>query len=271
MKTIDSAGARIHFLDEGHGFPVLLMHAFPLQSAMFASQVKALASRWRFILPDHRGFGKSQLPAWAEGPPAATEMAQLAADAIAVLDALNIPEAVIGGVSMGGYATMALLRAHPERARAIVLIDTQQGDDDEPGRARRHALADAALASGMTPIVEAFLPRLLRPDTPEPLRAEVEAMMRATDPRGAAAALRGLALRPDSRDVLAAFPRPALVAVGAADAITGPDKARQMAEALPRARLAEIPGAGHLASMEAPEPFNAALDAFLKETTGIRV
>src|SRR3982074_1233118 len=94
----------IHYLDEGKGLPVLLLHAFPLNSLSFRPQVQALSSKYRLIVPDQRGFGKSSL---GSGP---TEMSALARDALALLDHLKISSAVIGGVSMGGYASMALLR-----------------------------------------------------------------------------------------------------------------------------------------------------------------
>jgi pimeloyl-ACP methyl ester carboxylesterase len=260
MPTVKSDGVTIHYRDEGRGMPVLLMHAFPLSSEMFDPQVAALKSKYRFILPDHRGFGRSDVVA---GKPA--EMAQLARDAIAVLNALSIPRAVIGGVSMGGYATMALLRENPERARALVLIDTQMGADDDAGKARREEVAKATEARGMSAAIEAFLPRLLSANASSELRARVTSLMQNNKPEGSAAALRGMALRPDSRDVLARYTGPALVVVGEDDVITGPDKAQQMGDLLVNAKLARISRAGHLANMEAPEEVNRTLDAFLGE------
>lgn len=259
MPSISVEGTTIHYLDEGHGPPILLLHAFPLSAEMFAPQRAALSARYRLITPDHRGFGASGLGA---GP---AEMSLLARDAIALLNALSIPRAVIGGVSMGGYATMALLRESPERARAIVLADTQMAPDDEPGKVKREELARAVEARGMAPLVEAFLPRLLAPGAPAELKLRVTKMIEANRPEGSAAALRGLAMRSSSRDVLAAFGGPALIIVGAEDTITGPDKAKLMADQLAHARVVTIPGAGHLANLEAPEAFNAALDGFMTE------
>src|SRR5262245_44606987 len=102
MPSISVDGVDIFYRDEGRGMPVLLLHAFPLTHQLFDAQVAALSSKYRFITPDHRGFGKSGL---GKGP---TEMSRLARDAIAILNALSIPRAVIGGVSMGGYTTMAI-------------------------------------------------------------------------------------------------------------------------------------------------------------------
>jgi pimeloyl-ACP methyl ester carboxylesterase len=259
MPTIQSAGATIHYRDEGHGSPVLLLHAFPLESRQYQPQLDALSRKYRFIVPDHRGFGKSSLP--KNG--AATEMEQIADDAIAILDALAIDEAVIGGTSMGGYATMALLRKHRRRARALVLIDTQLGADDPAGKAKREEMARSTLERGVDDLVEAFAPRLLAPSPSAEVKAKVEALIRGNTREGCAAGLRGLALRTDSRDILAAYDGPALVVVGAEDQITPVAKAEEIARAVRGSKLVLIPSAGHLSNLEAPAAFNRALDDFL--------
>jgi pimeloyl-ACP methyl ester carboxylesterase len=235
------------------------MHAFPLDSSMYDAQVEALAGKYRLITPDHRGFGKSGLAR----DTSVTTMEQLADDAVRVLDELGIDRAVIGGVSMGGYATMALVRAHSDRVQAIILADTTQNADDDAGRARREEVAQAAEKRGMAAIVDAFLPRLLGPAARPDVKARVEAIIRANKPEGSAAALRGMARRPASKDVLGIFDRPALVIVGEDDGITGPDRAAEMVAVLKKSQLIRITGAGHLANLEAPDPFNRALDNFL--------
>jgi len=258
MAFFTARGLRLHYQDSGHGVPVLLLHAFPLSGALFDAQVTALARQARFVVPDLRGFG---LSAPGEGP---TTMEQLAEDALALLDHLGIGAAVVGGVSLGGYASLALLRHDPGRVRGLVLADTQMGADDDAGRAGREALALDVLAQGTQVLVERLLPRLLGPSAPASLRLSVAEWIRATQPAGAASALRGMALRPDSRDILARFSGPALVAVGIEDVLTPPAKAREMAAVAPQATLVEIPGAGHLANLEAPAAFNAALAQFLQ-------
>lgn len=237
-----------------------MLHAFPLSSVQFDAQREALAAtgKYRVLTPDHRGFGKSGS---GRGP---SEMSILARDAIALLNHLSIPRAVIGGVSMGGYTTMALLRSNPERAKAVLLIDTQMGADDEAGKKKREETAQATEARGMSALVEAFLPRLIAANAAPELRARLEAMILGNRPEGAAAALRGMALRGDSRDVLRAFGGPALVVVGDADVITPFEKSKEMAELMQNARLERIAGAGHLSNMEAPQEVNRALLSFLE-------
>ncbi len=236
---------------------MLLLHAFPLSGALFDAQVGSLSAQARFIVPDLRGFGQSAL---GEGP---TTMEQLAEDALLLLDHLGIGPAVVGGVSLGGYVSLALLRQDPGRVRALVLADTQMAADDDAGRAGRETLAQEVLAHGAEVLLERLAPRLLSTSAPESVRAGLAQAIRATQPAAAAAALRGMALRPDSRDILSRFAGPVLLIVGAEDVLTPPAKAREMASVAPQATLVEIPGAGHLANVETPGPFNQALGLFL--------
>jgi pimeloyl-ACP methyl ester carboxylesterase len=255
MLTVN--GAALHYRDVGQGLPVLLLHAFPLNGSAFDAQVAALSGRYRFLIPDHRGFGQSSL---GQGP---TLMEQLAQDGLALLDALKIGSAVVGGVSMGGYAAMALLREDAGRVRGLVLADTQATSDDEAGRARREASAQEALAHGVEPLVRTLLPRLVAAGPDSPVGREVAAMMRTASAQAVAAAQRGMALRQDSKDILARYAGPTLVVVGEHDAVTPLEKARQLADLVSGARLEVIPGAGHLSNQEQPERFNAVLGSFL--------
>ncbi len=259
MPTLNRGAFTLSFLDEGSGPALLLLHAYPLRAEMFRPQIDALKGRYRVIAPDHRGFGSSGLPPGA----AASTMDELAADALAVLDALELPSAVVGGVSMGGYAALALLRRDAGRVRGLVLMDTQVLADDEAARSRREQAARAALERGMAAVRDAMLDKLLAPGAPAALRGLVERMILENRPEGAAAAQRGMAERLDGKDLLARYAGPALVLVGEQDGITPPEKARQMAELLRSGPEVVIPGAGHLASLEASGEVNRVLAAFL--------
>jgi 3-oxoadipate enol-lactonase len=123
-------------------------------------------------------------------------MEELAEDVVALLDELNVPRAVVCGLSMGGYVALALYRAHPSRVRALVLADTRPQADTEEARRTREENARRALAEGMEPIADAMLPKLLSPRTRESapeVVARVREMMLGSQPEGAAAALRGMA------------------------------------------------------------------------------
>lgn len=260
MPVFDREGVPLHYLDEGSGPPVLLLHAFPVSSEMFRPQIRALAARYRILAPDQRGFGRSP------PSPGPTTMIALAQDALALLDHLGIDTAVVGGVSMGGYATMALLQHDPSRVRALVLADTQMGADDEAGRQRREETARSIEARGMAALVENLVPKLLSPDAPAEVRRTLVRLVETNPPEGSAAASRGMALRADSRNILARYAGPSLVVVGENDVLTPRARAEEMARVLSNASVVEIPGAGHLANLEAPDAFNRALDAFLEST-----
>ena len=133
---------------------------------MFEPQWTALADRARFIVPDLRGFGESS------AGPGPSEMGTLADDVLALLDHLAIDAAVVGGVSMGGYAALALLRNDPGRVRALVLADTQTSADDAQALEMRERTAREVLAQGATALLPS-VSRLLGPAAPEALRARV--------------------------------------------------------------------------------------------------
>ncbi|AMV36873.1 alpha/beta fold hydrolase [Planctomyces sp. SH-PL62] len=252
--------------DEGTGPVVVLLHGFPLSRAMWAEQVRALSPSFRAITPDLRGHGES--PA----PDAVYTMDQMAEDVVEMLDGLGVTEPVaMGGLSMGGYVALALVLKHPERVRALILADTRAAADTLDAARLREESARGVLQAGHPgAIVEAMLPRLFaestirdRPALVSPIRA----MMEATSASGVAGALRGMAARPDRREDLRTITVPTLVVVGEKDAISPPDEARAIVEALPDARLAEIPEAGHLSPVENPEAFNAAILDFLRNPT----
>src|SRR5713101_5039710 len=166
-------GVSLHCQDEGQGPPVLLLHAFPLNAESFRPQLDALSKRYRLLMPDHRGFGRSGLAPGQE----MTEMSQLARDALALLDHLMIPATVIGGLSMGGYAAMALLRHDPSRVRGLLLADTRAIEDNDAGKKRREELARATLERGSQVLLDTFLPQLLSANAAPALRQQVGQMI----------------------------------------------------------------------------------------------
>ena len=169
---------------------------------------------------------------------------------------------------MGGYVAFAFYRAYRARVRALILADTRAQADTPEGRAAREETAQLAEREGSQAIAERFLPRMLSPETlEEPIGtpARLRAMIEAGTPGGIAGALRGMALRPDSTDLLPQIDCPTLVLVGEEDTLTPPADACVLADGIPNARLVIVPHAAHLANMEHPEIFNQALSAFLAE------
>jgi pimeloyl-ACP methyl ester carboxylesterase len=263
MQFTTADGVSLHYLDQGSGTPVLLLHAFPLNAKSFRPQLEALSSKYRLIVPDQRGFGESGL---GNGP---TEMSTLARDGLALLDHLRIDSAVVGGVSMGGYASMALLRLDPARVKGLLLVDTRATEDDEPGKKRREETAKKVSEQGIGVLADSMVPQLLSAGASPELRKEVESIIRTNSPKGAAAALRGMALRPDSREILARYAGPALVVVGEQDTLTPPDAAIAMMKLMANASLLVLPRAGHLSHLEAWSEFNAAFDEFVTATRSV--
>jgi pimeloyl-ACP methyl ester carboxylesterase len=251
----------LYHRDTGSGLPVVLLHAFPLSSAMYLSQREGLASVCRVITPDQRGFGGSPL---GEGEPS---LDQAADDVAALLDAKELDRVVLGGLSMGGYVAMAFLRRYPARVRALLLADTKAGADPAAVARDRERIAQTEEADAdSTVLLDELLPKLLGQSTMNQralVYGRVKALVQAAPPAAVAWAERAMAGRPDSFDLLRNTDVPALVLVGEEDSLAPPPDAEAMAEALPRSNLVRIPEAGHLSAVEAPEQFNAAVREFL--------
>ncbi len=256
----------LYHRDTGTGLPVLLLHAFPLSSAMWLGQREVLTAHYRVITPDQRGFGGSAL---GDDAP---DLDLVADDVAALLDAKGISSAVIGGLSMGGYVAMALLRRHPDRVRALVLADTKARADAEAARANRERIAAAVEAQDETILVTDVLPTLVGPTTTETrplILGRIRGMVQSAPAAAVAWAQRAMAARPDSLDTLRQVRVPALVIVGEEDTLAAPEEAEAMAAAIPGARLVRIPAAGHLSAVEVPAEFNAAMADFLGTVAGM--
>jgi pimeloyl-ACP methyl ester carboxylesterase len=232
------------------------LHAFPLSGEMWRSQLETVPPGWRMIAPDLAGFGGSQDHS---GPPLIEDYAR---DVEALLGALGVGRVVIGGESMGGYTAFAYHRVAPERLRGLVLADTRSGADSPAARNVREHLLGIVEAGGATAIADEMLPKLVGPTThrsrPEVV-AEVRGLIEANATGGIKRALMRMRDRPDSTPQLPHVTVPALVIVGEEDLITPADEARALTVALPEAKLAILPAAGHLSNLEAPDSFNAAL------------
>jgi pimeloyl-ACP methyl ester carboxylesterase len=172
---------------------------------------------------------------------------------------------------MGGYIAFQFARLFPRRLAGLVLCDTRAAPDTPEAAAARRQNADKVESEGPDELVAGMLPKLFSPSTREQEPAVVEAtrqIMLKTDRRGIAAALRGMAQRPDSRPLLPTISAPTLVLVGQDDAISPPAEMRGFAEQIPGAQFVEIARAGHLAPLEQPEAVNAAIGKFASALAG---
>lgn len=215
---------------------------------------------FRVIAPDLPGFGKNRLYNDTSG------MDDMALGIKELLDSLGIGNAVFAGLSMGGYVLFSLLKQFPQYISAMVLCDTTAGSDTEERRQGRYELIERLEEEGSDVLVETMLHNLLSTHT---LRNNVDLAerlvedFRGCDPKAAAAALRGMALRPDSRDVLSETDLSTLFIFGEDDKLTGLEGAREMKDLVRRSRLEVIPEAGHYSNIENPEVFNRLMIGFL--------
>ena len=249
--------------DAGAGLPVVFVHGFPHSRALWAPQLSALVDRCRAIAPDLRGFGEST----AQGP---WTMDRYAEDIVGLLDLLDVRQAVIAGLSMGGYVAFALWRRFPERVRALVLCDTRAGADTEEGREKRRALIATARERGSSAVADSQLTGMIGKTTREkfPEIAEsVREMMVAAPVEGIIGGLEAMMARPDSTPTLGTITVPTLIVVGDEDALTPPKEARAMHAAIPGSQLEVIERAGHVSNLERPAAFNHVLSEFLARLT----
>ncbi|HVO29351.1 MAG TPA: alpha/beta fold hydrolase [bacterium] len=253
MGVAKANGVSIHYREAGTGPALLLLHAFPLHAGMWEPQLRGLAATYRVIAPDARGFGDSP-----ESVDVLT-METIADDAVALLAGLGVSEAIVCGLSMGGYAALAFLRRHSGFVRGLVLADTRATADTSEGKSGRENFALDAIAKGAGWVADAMLPRLLRKEPDPAAAASVRGMIAGARTGSIAAASRGLARRADSTDLLPSIRVPTLVVVGQEDLLTPPADARSMRAAIPGSHLVEIPGAAHLSNLENPDAFNAAI------------
>jgi len=262
MSVARVRGIELAYEVSGDGQPVVLLHGFPFNRTLWREQVEALRVRYRVVTVDLRGHGETT----ATHAPAAME--EMAEDVRALLDELRLARVVLGGLSMGGYVALAFYRLFPARVSALILADTRPQADTDEARRAREATATRALDEGMQTIADAMLPKLLAPEThaerPE-IVARVREMILNTDARGAASALRGMAVRRDQTELLREINCPALVVVGSLDAITPPADAELLKREIRGARLEIIEGAGHVSNLERTAEFNSALEKFLRE------
>lgn len=249
MPMLDRDGVQIYYEVHGEGPALLLTHGYSATSAMWEGQVEPLSKRFKLITWDMRGHGQTDSP---QDQGAYSEAATVA-DMAALLDAAGARSAVIGGLSLGGYMSLAFHLKHPERTRALLIIDTGPGYRKDEARDGWNATsirrAEKLEAEGL----------------PTGGSAEVR-MARHRSAEGLAKAARGMLTQRDSRviDSLPGIRVPSIVIVGENDTpfLAASD---YMAAKIPGAKKAVIPNAGHAANIDQPELFNAALLGFLEE------
>ena len=245
-------GIEIEYQDGGPGPTVLLGHGYSATGRMWDGQRAALGDGWRIISWDMRGHGQTESPS----DPAQYSAALTVADMRALLGHCGVDRAVIGGLSLGGYVSLAFYLAHPEMVRALVICDSGPGYRNAEARAAWNTRAHERAAELESRGLEALAGRS---------REMREAIGHHRSAQGLAHAARGMLAQEGSAviDGLGAIRVPTLIIVGDRDEpFLAP--CEYMAKKIPGARLEVIPGAGHSSNLDQPEIFNRVLRSFLE-------
>jgi pimeloyl-ACP methyl ester carboxylesterase len=249
VPLIDRDGVKIYYEEHGHGPPILLSHGYSATCRMWNAQIAALVARHRVIVWDMRGHGESDDPE----DPAAYSEALTVADMAALLRHCRIDRAMIGGLSLGGYMSLAFQLAHPEMVRALMLFDTGPGFRNAEARRawneRARQRADDLQSRGFAAVGQSD---------------EVRATKHRSA-RGLAGAARGVLAQADDDHIIAGLDKiavPTLVLVGAEDThfLAAAD---YMARKISGATRVTIPNAGHASNLHQPAAFNRAIRDFL--------
>ncbi len=248
MTTLNRDGVKIHYEVHGTGPTILLSHGYSSTCRMWDGQVAALKDRYQVIVWDMRGHGESDYPK----DPALYSEGLTIGDMRALLDVVGADKAIVAGLSLGGYMSLAFHASHPQRVRALMLFDTGPGFKKDEARAKWNETANKRAAD----FDARGLAALNSSD-------EVK-LVRHRDAKGLAGAARGMLAQKTDRVIqsLERIAVPTLVLVGANDTnfLAATD---YMAAKIKGATKVVIPDAGHAANLHQPAHFNQAVEAFL--------
>jgi len=248
MAYLDRDGVNIYYEDHGAGPPVLLSHGYSATSGMWKGEVEALKGSYRVVTWDMRGHGQSDSPE----DQALYSEAHSVADMAAILRHLGIDRAVIGGLSLGGYMSLAFNVAYPAMVRALMLFDTGPGYRNPKGREAWNQTAEARARAFETKGLASL-------GNSDEVRISTH-----RSAEGLARAARGMLAQFDSRimESLEHISVPTLVLVGENDEpFLGATE--YMAAKIPGAKKVMVAGAGHAANLHQPAAFQAVVREFL--------
>ncbi len=255
MKKIKVNGFDLAFERSGRGMPLVLIHGYPLDHTIWEKVAPLLDKDFDLILPDMRGFGQS-------GEVESTyTVADLASDIAGLLDHLKIEKAAVAGHSMGGYVALAFARAHPRRLAGLGMVSSQVLADPPDRKEGRYKNAADVAEKGVGLVADAMASKL---SGDQSVQSFVHDLIGRQKALGVIGALKAMAERPDSTDILAAIKVPVVIVHGDADALIPVERGREMKKIASGAHYVELPGLGHMLMMENPQVVADALKSFVK-------
>ncbi len=260
ISIITKRGSTLSIKACGNSGPALfLLHGFPLDHRMWLNQIEPLGERYRVIVPELRGFGHSTVDS-------DYTLADLAEDVEQVRQHLAAREQIhLVGLSMGGYVCFEYWHAYSMNLKSLALANTKPSADDETAKQGRLAMAAKAIEQGTWSAVSPMLDRLIGADSRgSAVESAMREMMESASPQAVAAAQRAMASRRDFTSMLPSIAIPTLVITGQHDVIAPPEPTKSWASQIPNSRYVELPGSGHMTTMESPESFNQALIDFIR-------
>jgi 3-oxoadipate enol-lactonase len=256
MEKINIDGINIAYDRRGTGPSLVLIHGYPLDHTIWDQVAPLLEADFDLIVPDLRGFGESDVME------ADDSMIGYASDIAGLLTHLRVKNAFLAGHSMGGYVALAFAREYPERVEGLGLVSSQVLADPPDRREARYATAEQVLQHGMGEVVESMASKL---SADSQIQESMRELMSKQRPLGTYSALRAMADRLDSSDLLVTFNFPVVLVHGDADALIPVERAREIKIAIPQAHLVDLPGVGHLPMLENPRATAEALKSLRAE------
>lgn len=269
MPTLEINGTRLYYEDTGGpGEPIVFSHGLLWSGRMFDAQVAALRSRYRCITYDHRGQGRSDVPAVD-----AIDMETVYEDAVALIQRLGVAPCHLAGLSMGGFVGMRIAARRPELLRSLMLLETS-GDPEPAHNVPRYKLLNfIARWVGLRPVAPKVMRIMFgRTFLEDPARAALRNEWRqqlVSNRREIWRAVNGVIRRRGVYEELPRISTPTLIVVGEEDVATVPAKAERLHAAIRGSRLVRLPRGGHTSTVEEPELINAALTQFLNEVAAL--
>ncbi|HEV2272609.1 MAG TPA: alpha/beta fold hydrolase [Acidobacteriaceae bacterium] len=260
-----SSGSRLFAETLGAGRDLVLLHPTPLDHAFWGPVARELDGRYRLVLPDLRGHGRSEAGEGILG------MARFAGDIEELLKHLSIERALFAGCSIGGYVLYELWRRAPETIGALAFCCSKPQPDAASNRAKRQQTIEGIRLHGAAEFFDQTLDFLVTAGFRSREPAKTSALRRMMDSMSAEAAIaiqQGLMDRPDSVGTLPSISVPVLALAGSDDPASSPQEMQVIPQLLPTAEYHLLPGAGHFAPYEQPREVAGLLDEFFSRVEG---